>query len=254
MMLLEPSPTPADLRFSLAGIPVRVHPFFWLMAIFIAGLDRDPRAVLIVVVAIFVSVLVHELGHALTAMAFGNRAKIVLWMMGGLAIYEPGTDEWRKRVLIAAAGPLAGFLFAILLAVGLLATGHTLIWIGSGPGAIVPLVNGISTDGLNVLVNALFFVNIMWGLLNLLPVLPLDGGQITRIVLQQVQPAGGLRTAYWVSLITAGGVALLSLTGGRNNLFLTIMFGLLAYQSYQAIQALSGYDGFYDSYSNRRPW
>ena len=75
MLLGEPPRTGGDLNFQLFGIPVRVHPLFWLIAVLL-GISGDPQPaeILLWVVAVFVSILVHELGHALTMRAFGHVA------------------------------------------------------------------------------------------------------------------------------------------------------------------------------------
>ena len=61
------TPTPFDLNFSLFGIPVRIHPFFWLVAILTGWNPYLPKLIVIWVACFFVSILVHEMGHALTA-------------------------------------------------------------------------------------------------------------------------------------------------------------------------------------------
>ena len=120
MLLLEPQETAYDWHFQIAGIPVRVHPGFWLLALMLfarAGMSE----LLVGTLAVLVSLLVHELGHALTMQYFGERARVVLYMMGGLAIPESsvwnlGNQRGKRgawaQVLISAAGPGAGFLLA----------------------------------------------------------------------------------------------------------------------------------------------
>ncbi len=89
MILAEPPPGQGDIHFRIFGIPVRVHPFFWLIAVLlvIRG-DPKPAQVLIWVAAMFVSILIHELGHAWLQRRYGGRPRIVLYGMGGLAISE----------------------------------------------------------------------------------------------------------------------------------------------------------------------
>ena len=81
------------VRFSIFGIPVQIQPFFWVTLVLIGGaLDANsPAAILriaIFVLAGFISILVHELGHALTARKFGARSEIVLQAFGGYAAYS----------------------------------------------------------------------------------------------------------------------------------------------------------------------
>ncbi|MEM1305575.1 MAG: M50 family metallopeptidase, partial [Planctomycetota bacterium] len=114
MPLGDPTPTSYDVNFRVLGFPVRVHPLFWVVALLLSqgATGGLPVLVLIWVVVMFVSILVHELGHAVLQQWFGGRPRIVLYGMGGLAISQgPPVSAWRQ-VAIALAGPLAGFLLA----------------------------------------------------------------------------------------------------------------------------------------------
>ena len=120
-MLTIPPPTRYDLRFSIAEIPVRVHPLFWVIAILLGSRSSTLIDILIWIVAIFVSILIHELGHALAMRQFGQRSQIILHATGGLTVPEPvawGTGlanvalTPNQEIFITLAGPGAGFLFA----------------------------------------------------------------------------------------------------------------------------------------------
>src|SRR5205814_369500 len=118
------------------------------------------------VVCVFFSILIHELGHALTAQAFGWPPHIVLYSFGGYASFTPTWGHTTGRsILVLFAGPGAGFLFyAVIRGVEqLLILKHVEL----GPDGYIAL-------------RYLEFINLWWGLVNLLPVYPLDGGQITR--------------------------------------------------------------------------
>ena len=129
MLLNEPGRTSYDINFNLMGFPVRVHPAFFIMPLILGGgfLRNSPinaGVMLIVLVAVFfVSILVHELGHALAFRYYGQGSRIVLYWMGGLAIPENygrvgnRNDASRSipRIIISAAGPIFGFLLAALL-------------------------------------------------------------------------------------------------------------------------------------------
>jgi Zn-dependent protease len=82
-------------------------------------------------------------------------------------------------------------------------------------------------------------INILWGLVNLLPVYPLDGGQIARTVMIDQDPGGGAIKSLWLSVFVGGGMAIY---GGvmLRSFFIAIMFGMLAFQSYMAIQQMRG--------------
>lgn len=119
-LLSDPGTTRYDLRFSVLGIPVRVHPMFWLVgALLGSGAGPQLGVIAIWIGCLFVSILVHELGHALAARSFGWPPDIVLHGFGGFARYSPGFGYTRRRAIwISFAGPLAGFgLFAIVFGV-----------------------------------------------------------------------------------------------------------------------------------------
>ena len=115
MLLGEPPPTQADLHFRVFGIPVRVHPLFWIVTLFL-GLAAARRPIrcetLIWVAVVFVSILVHELGHALMQRYFGGHPWITLYGFGGLASCNDCDRSPRSQILISLAGPVAGFLLA----------------------------------------------------------------------------------------------------------------------------------------------
>lgn len=246
MLLFQPPPpTRYDLRFSIAGIPVTVHPLFWLIALLL-GSSGDILLLPIWVAVIFVSILVHELGHALAFRRFGQRSQIVLHFAGGLTIPEPVSWGGRfasvalspnEQIVVSLAGPGAGFLLAALviaivtLAGGSVITTWLLGFIPLPLTALVPFGGRVVT----VLISMLLWVNIFWGLINLAPVYPLDGGNVTRNVLLQADPLDGVRKSLWVSVIAGALVAIAGLVFFRS-LFMALLFGLLAFQSYQALQ------------------
>ena len=84
----------------------------------------------------------------------------------------------------------------------------------------------------------MIWINLLWGLVNLLPIYPLDGGQATQVVLSQVDRRHGVRRAHIVSLVTAGVLAVLAASASRHDYFLVIFFGVLAVLNYQVLQSL----------------
>jgi stage IV sporulation protein FB len=236
VLLQNPPPTAYDLCFSVFGIPVRVHPFFWLISMVMGmsgGGNNEPAAVMIWVVAVFFSILIHELGHALVARAFGWPPRITLYGMGGMASYSPTYHDTKRQIAISAAGPGAGFLFAGLV-IGLLFA-RAYVAIKWGQGVNEEGVFGFSNPRLEMLISDLLWINIGWGVINLLPILPLDGGHIADEVLATLFPAQGHRYALVLSTFAGGAVAVLGLVYLRS-VFMGLMFGYLAYQSYLAWQ------------------
>ena len=80
-------------------------------------------------------------------------------------------------------------------------------------------------------------INLFWGLVNLLPVWPLDGGQATQILLTFYDRARGQRWGHVVSLLVAGAVAVIAYSR-TERLFLTLFFGYFALVNYQVLQSL----------------
>ena len=223
MIFAEPPATRFDLRFRLARFPVRVHPFFWLTTI---GLSlrarRSPLEIAIWVLVVFVSILVHELGHAIAFRAFGVPSHVVLYGFGGLACPEaPLRRAWWRRVIVSASGPGAGFVLAGLVTLAL------------------RFAPPIGSEPLAVLVSDLMFVNVAWGLVNLLPIHPLDGGDISLAVAERVDPASGATRSLWLSIVVASAAAIVGFVH-YEDVFLLIFFGYLAVMSWQALRARGG--------------
>lgn len=231
-MFLEPEPTPYDLRWRMFGIPVRVHPFFWVLAALLGWnqIALGLEFVLLWIAAVFVSILIHEFGHALLMHVFGLGASVVLYSFGGLAIPERAYRSRGQHILIALAGPLAGFAFfgAILASDLLFPWAETSIYT-------------------KIIFTNLIFINLFWNLLNLVPIFPLDGGQISREVAGMVSRLNGDRFAFGLSMLIAGILAAHGLMtyfmkqpllpflpiGG---LWMGILFAMLAFQNYQLYQ------------------
>ncbi len=166
-------------------IPITITPAFWITAVLIGFLgSRSVFGTLIWVGIILVSVLFHELGHALAALCFGQKPRIELVALGGLTYHDAEKLPFWKQFIIVFNGPFFGFLlflFASFL--------HQFPPFDAGvPGTVVLMLGG---------------VNLFWTVLNLLPVLPLDGGQLMRIPLEACFGLKGLRSALLVSMIVA---------------------------------------------------
>lgn len=245
-MFQSPQPTRYDLRFSIAGIPVRVHPLFWLIALLL-GSSGALIEIPIWIIVVFVSILIHEMGHALAFRRYGIRSHIVLHMMGGLTIPEatPWDTSWanvspgpKQEIVISLAGPFAGFIFASLVMAGVAVSGGILLTSRLFGFLPLPLTAIMPFGGsvLSIFLTMLLFVNVFWGIFNLLPVFPLDGGQVTRNVLIQYDPLDGARKSLWVSVIVGAAIALVGLLV-MNSVYIAFLFGILAFQSYQSLQA-----------------
>jgi Zn-dependent protease len=257
MLLTEPPPSQGDLHLRLFGIPVRVHPFFWVMAV-VMGLGGGgddgtrPAELLSWVAVVFVSILVHELGHAFLQRRYGGHPWITLHGIGGLASCDDCDRSPRAQILISLAGPVAGFLFAAAAVVAIRLSGHV---VGVARQGEIPFdelgitsARGFSLFGLvlfwktyassaaNTLVHNILFVNIVWGLINLLPVYPLDGGRISRELCTLSHPRRGIVLSLQISIGIAIAMAAVGLLVWQS-WYTALMFGYLAYINYQTLQA-----------------
>jgi stage IV sporulation protein FB len=262
VLFAEPPRTQYDLRFSVAGIPVRVHPFFWLVTLlFGASGGTNAVGLLTWIAVVFVSILVHEMGHALVQRYYGWAPSVILYHLGGLATYNSeftsSFGSYRRagntplaQIAISIAGPAAGFLFAGIVVAALFASGHYVDWYGGirlGMGDRLPVFHAEGEfNPVFVLVWDLLFVNIFWGLLNLFPVYPLDGGKIAREILTVTSRSDGVRQSLMLSMVTGAGLALFGLVS-LGQPYIALLFGFLAYDSYRMLQSY-GSGGF------GRPW
>lgn len=170
-------------EFSLAGIPVRVEPVFFVVLVLL-GLPQAPVYVVTWVLVAAVSVLLHELGHAVAFRLYGLRPRILLHGFGGLTS-GVGDLTAGQRVVTSLAGPLSA-----LVLVGL-------------PALVLDRSGALPPGAATVVIGQVVWVNVGWSLLNLAPVLPLDGGQVAQAVADSVTGGRGRRPALVLSIATA---------------------------------------------------
>lgn len=248
-MFVDPQRTDFDLNFRLLGTDVRVHPIFWLACVFLGfNVVNRPNGLVYLftwVMCVFVSILIHEMGHVLVGRLFGCEGHIVLYGFGGLAIGSSAQRSRWQRILVYAAGPGIQFL----LLAGLIA----FLWFQATRNPDLALeegnagwreVLGLQNTLLATAISYLVDINLIWPLFNLLPIYPLDGGQISREILQAISPRNGTKASLSISICVAAILCLVVIryTGIGFNAF---MFGLLAYESYQLLQFENNY---------RQPW
>lgn len=202
------------LQFTLFGFPIRIHWMFWLVGCLLtfhlvtSSKPQDLQKLAVWLIVFFISILWHELGHAFAMRKYGGRPDILLYGMGGVCS-SVGRYTRKQSMIISAAGPAAGFSLA-LVAYFLLHTS--------------PVMNSYFVL---YALKKMFFINLVWTMLNLLPIQPLDGGQIFRSFMSKTNPS----LVPKVGMITGGIVAVLSLIF-LNSLFMALMFGYLAYQNW----------------------
>ncbi|MEM9194705.1 MAG: site-2 protease family protein [Myxococcota bacterium] len=206
--------------FSIGDIPVRVSMWYGLLLLFwFRGGDLQSNMIWAAVVTI--SILVHELGHALVARYYRLRPQILLHGLGGLCAHERA-DRDLHDVFIVAAGPAAGLvlggltlLASVLFADAIATTEYT--WIAQ-------------------VVSMSIWVNIGWSFVNLLPLWPLDGGQLFRLGLIRFFPHKTAdRITHWTALVLLAGALFVGWSfGGLIVVILTMWIG------WANVQALRG--------------
>ena len=215
MLIGDRPTTPYDLNFRVLGVHLRVHTVFWLLSAVLGHYSGPPKFELLWVGVVFVSILVHEMGHALAIRAYGWRPTILLYSFGGLAIYQPTHHDPRKQIAISLAGPAAGFVLAALTCLLFKALGNSIEFSKGGPTGFQWILfvkdDSVSTNTLAHLVDQLLQVNIWWGLVNLLPIWPLDGGHVCYESLLELRVRDALAKALMVSVTLAGAIGIFSL-------------------------------------------
>lgn len=299
MFLQAPAPTPYDLRFQILGFPVRVSAWFWLGVLMLGyqsaaslnnGLeDTSPGMLPILLVwiaCVFVSILIHELGHTLAYRRFHVGSSIVLYHLGGLAIpggeqqpaandfaYDPSEsyarsinpNAWQdntptrrrdlltpqQHIFVSLAGPLLQIASALVLLLLVKLCGYGLkldvvegsIQMNMGPLHLLPdaIENQIfagkifSNASLFLFVDFYLFVSLYWALLNLVPVWPLDGGQVTERIVEIKRAPRSI--TFQISL--AASICLVIYALSKQQTFMAIMFALFAYNSFQMLQQIT---------------
>ena len=179
-------------RFKLMGIPVSVHGLFVLMMVLL-GASRTGLALAGWVVVAFVSILAHEMGHAMAFRALGRTSRIELHSLGGLTIPADTTPLLpRQSFAVSLAGPLVGLVL-----------GGVFWWISRN----VDLESGLQTS----VVHDMVWANVVWSLFNLVPVLPLDGGEVLRSAVRAFNGDREPRSVYVVGVVVAALLAALGL-------------------------------------------
>lgn len=214
------------------GINLYIHWTFWLLPFWV-WLRSNPESDVIpmttqiaLIFALFACVVLHELGHSLTARRFGIRTRrIMLSPIGGLAQLERSDWTPREEFWIAVAGPavnvvIAAGLGALLFVVGAFYPG----WIATGPGLFMQM---------------LLVLNLVMIVFNLLPAFPMDGGRVLRALLAGItgQRVAATRTA----VLIGGGVALLFGAFGvlvLHNPWLLVIAAFVLWAGFRELRAL----------------
>ena len=206
------------MEFRLGKIPVKVHGAFAITAVLLClGPSTDPAKIAVFVVVMFISVLLHELGHALAGIGFGLSPRIDLHAMGGTTSWPQGRKiGWGKSMLISAAGPFTGIFLG----------GAAFLLMAYSGAPQHPLAASAA--------NAFVWINAVWGLFNLAPMMPLDGGNILLAGLQMLTKGRGEKPTRYISIVVAAGCALFSLRVSYT--WGAVLSGLFLFRNVQALR------------------
>lgn len=212
--------------FSLANIPVSVSGWYFALIAYYA-FSSGPARGLLLGLCVTVSLLVHEFGHALVARYYRLDPSVLLHGFGGLCSHKPANSN-RHDAFIIAAGPFAGLFFG-----GLVYLAQEAMWSYS-PESMY------GSEPLQLTFFYFLYINIIWSIANLLPLWPLDGGQLFRLLMQKLlKPSQAERATHYVGI--AVGIAALSLTlAYLKSPFLVIIVSFLMYKNFTQLIAVTG--------------
>ena len=213
------------LRFTLFRIPVAIHWWFFLLTALMGGALRnqnanDWRYTILFMAAAFVSILLHELGHAFAGLKQGApHALITLHGMGGTAAFPGSSLDRKQRILMTAAGPAVNLLLALGASAALYYFRSNDIELQRDLAYFLPITA---------------IINTFWFVFNLCPILPLDGGQILRDLLGPAR----IKLCCIISFISLGvfGALLLYMTRSVFNLIILVLLGQYTWQLYKQVK------------------
>ncbi len=197
-------------------IPLSIHPLFWLISFFIGWMWTSTlTGALICVAVILFSVIFHEFGHALTSMLFGQKARIELAAFGGFTYREGRKLKLWEEFLVVLNGPAAGFLLFLI--------------------AYVIYQNvAIESQSIAFLVKFTFVANLFWTVINLVPVLPLDGGHLLSIILEAIFGFKGVKMAIITGLVIAVAISIFFFAMGM--FLIGALFLILTFESFRSLR------------------
>lgn len=212
--------------FKLLGFPIYAESSaLFLLLLFVlmsagTGAQGTIRGLVFAAVA-FISIVFHEMGHALAIRGLGHgESEIVLHGLGGVCRWR-GRATRRDRILIALAGPAAGLVLGGIA---------WLVWALVGPpGEFL----------LRAFMWAMLWINIVWSLFNLMPIWPLDGGHVVRYALAgRTSQRQSVALSLQVSMVAAGLLIAVGLM--FREVFVVVLLGFILYNNYQEFQSLKG--------------
>lgn len=194
----EQQEPPQRRGLEIFGFPLRIDPFFFFTAWLIGG-RQEPQWMVIWVAVVFTGVLAHELGHAFAGRRLGLEPWIRLMAFGGMTGWQrPRPLSAGQQIVLSFAGPAVG------IAIG---GGLLLVALSGALAGLPPAVHR--------LVDFAIWVNLGWAVLNLLPILPMDGGHIAASVAEMVAGRKGRVAARVLSVVLCVAIGLWALLSGQ---------------------------------------
>lgn len=226
------------IEFSLFGVQVKIHPTIWaslaVMAYLLTGEEQGLAGMSLFVVAAFLCLFAHEMGHALAGRWLGGgRPVIELEWLGGICSNNVSRLNRTGIILTTAAGPLTSLALMIPVLAGLMMAGcsFSLAWqqmqnmiIFERPQTLLDAYPPMMILFISQVVQVSFW----WSILNLLPIFPLDGGIIMTNLMRRP------RRMHLVSMVVAGVLALASFALGLYAMVVILM--LLVMYNHRGLQ------------------
>jgi Zn-dependent protease len=206
--------------FTLADVPVWVSPWYLLLLLYFTTGGRTDNPI-VLGVCVTLSVLVHEFGHAIIAKRYKLQPEILLHGFGGLTSHRSAQTNGQEARIVAA-GPFAGLLLAAL--------SYAVLSLG-------PTVPALGAPALQSAAKYMFYINLVWSIFNLVPMWPMDGGQLFRLgMLKLFAPARAAKITHVTGIVLALLLGLIAYKLGYG-LFMFFILALNAWQNVQALQA-----------------
>ncbi|WP_339043859.1 metalloprotease [Cardinium endosymbiont of Tipula unca] len=173
------------MNFRFLKIPVYIDPTYWIFLLFVVStLNAFNRAGVLLAVIITFSLLTHEYGHALTARFFGAQPYIVLRAFGGFAYFNESVVAEKQRFFITLAGPMLQGLLVLI-------------------AYILIRLDVFNDYYIRFVLHAALYINTTWILLNLIPIVPFDGGGLVRYLLERKFGRKGYRASIIIGIVSA---------------------------------------------------
>lgn len=206
------------MNFKFLNIPVHIHPSFWIFVLIFTRIYQNPSVEKLLLAAIiFFSLIVHEFGHALTARYFGAMPVVILEAFGGKAVFNSYGMSLKQKFLITLNGPLIESFLIVL------------------PYSILKMGTFDHHPHITYFLQMTMYLNLWWCLMNLLPIMPLDGGQLLRYFLEMKFGEKGFRASLWIGIGCA--VVVLPFFIYHQFVVFSILMAIFGYQNFKALKS-----------------